>query len=116
MIGTSHVVVAARLVRIVAGALTVVVLVGFVAISSFSAQYGSTTRATVGDVDLDDKALAALISEQESAGLTCRERPTLTDTVLFQRRLDTPAIDVLTFEQAVAAATTRNGRVRGYCS
>jgi hypothetical protein len=114
MIGTSHIVAAARLVRIAVATFAVAVLVGFIAVESFVGRYGEPQQVQAMDVRSNDTELVSAISAQESTGLTCREEPALTDVVLFQR-LGESAVRVLTFEQAVAASTAHEGWIRRYC-
>ncbi|MEJ7635142.1 hypothetical protein [Aeromicrobium sp.] len=113
MISTAPVVVAARLVRIAVAVVTTGLLVGYIAISSFASQYGEATPMIL-DTKSSDTALAAAISEQESAGLTCREKPALTDVVLFQRG-GAAEVTILTFDEAIQASAAREGWVRRYC-
>ena len=113
MISMSHVVAGARLVRLSVAALAISLVVGFVAVSSFASQYGS--RATVAlDATSSDTVLDAAIENQRRGGLTCSEKPTLTDVVLFQRS-GVAAVTVLTFDQAIEASSAREGWIRRYC-
>ena len=115
MIGTSHVTAAARLVRVSVTTFAVMMLVAYIAIQAFASHYneGPSTR-TVEAVPVSNPALAAAISKQVSHGLTCREEPALTDTILFQA-LEESEVQVLTFEQAIAASSARTGWIRRYC-
>lgn len=115
MIGTSHVVGAARLVRITAMTFALAILVGFVALQSFSSQYHVPQEALVMQTEGPSRQLVGAISLQEYAGRHCAEKPTLTDTILFERT-DSSAVQVLTFDEAIAASSARQGWIRRYCS
>ncbi|AXT85553.1 hypothetical protein C6I20_10360 [Aeromicrobium sp. A1-2] len=113
MISRSHVVAGARVVRLSTTAFAVSTIVGFIAVSTFSSQYGS--RATVVlDATSSDTALAAAVLHQQRSGLHCSEKPTLTDVVLFQRD-GAAAVTVLTFDQAIKASSASEGWIRRYC-
>ena len=114
MIDTSYVTAAVRLVRITAVTFAVALMVGFVAVQSFANHYDSRTVQVVDAQPAADAALASAISTQVSQGLSCREEPALTDTILFQH-LDANAVQVMTFEQAIAASSAREGWIRRYC-
>lgn len=114
MISTSYFVASARLVRITALTFAVVLLVGFVALRSFAAQHRAPHGALAMQTAGANPALTAAISSQESAGRVCREKPTLTDTILFQR-LGESTVRVLTFDEAIAALSERSGLIRSYC-
>ena len=114
MISMSPVIVAARMVRIAAAVCAVGLLVGYFAVSSFSSRYGSTTPMIL-DSKSNETALSTAIAAQESAGLRCSEKPTLTDVVLFQRNGE-DEVTVLTFEQAIKASSAREGWIRRYCA
>ena len=113
MISMSPVVVAARMVRIAAAVCAVGLLLGYFAVASFASRYGSTTPMIL-DSKSSETALSAAISTQESAGLTCSQKPALTDVVLFQRDGE-DKITVLTFDQAIKASSAREGWIRRYC-
>jgi hypothetical protein len=116
MIGTSHVIAVARFVRHSATAFVVIMLVSYLAVQAFASHYSGlpSTHTVVAVPAADNTALATAISEQVSRGLTCREEPTLTDTILFQG-LGDAEVQVLTFEQAIAASSARTGWIRRYC-
>lgn len=119
MTGTFLVPMAARFVRITSRTFALSLLVAFVSVQAFASQYGSPGGALVDDTasaptHLAQTELASAISRQEATGLTCSERPTLTDTILFQR-VGSSSVRVLTFDQAVAASTSREGWIRRYC-
>ena len=113
MISTSLVFVAARTVRRAAIVCAVGLLVGYVALSSFSSRYGTSTSLTL-DSKSAQTALSVAVSAQESAGLTCSPKPTLTDVVLFQRGRD--EVSVLTFDEAIKASSASEGSIRRYCT
>lgn len=114
MISTSQVVVTARVVRIAAMTVAIGLLVGFIAISSFSSRYGGA-GSPVLEVRASDTALAAAVLEQESAGLVCSDRPVPSQIVLFQPR-GSATVQILTFDQAIKASSTRKGTIRSYCT
>lgn len=114
MISTSHVVVAARMVRIAAAVCAVGLLVGYFAVAAFAGRYGTSTPMVL-DSKSSDTALTAAIATQESAGLTCSEKPTLTNVILFQREGEAK-VRVLTFDEAIKASSAREGWIRRYCS
>lgn len=114
MISMSPVVVAARMVRIAAAVCAVGLLVGYLAVSSFSSRYGATTPMIL-DSKSSETALSTAIAAQESAGLSCSETPSLTDVVLFQRD-GVDEVTILTFEQAIKASSAREGWIRRYCA
>lgn len=114
MFGTSYVVSAARMVRITSMTFAVALLVGFVALQAFAVQYGAPDGSLVMQTAGANPALTAAISSQESAGRVCREKPALTDTILFQR-LGESTVRVLSFDEAIAAASAREGWIRSYC-
>ncbi|MEO6473315.1 MAG: hypothetical protein ABIR57_15010 [Aeromicrobium sp.] len=60
------------------------------------------------------KQLNDAITIQQRLGMKCGKESTLTDVVLF-RYLNAPNINVLTFDQALAAATAKQGWVLRYC-
>jgi hypothetical protein len=113
MIGNGYLVAAARLVRILVVTYVATLLVGFVAVRSFAGLYGEPRELTVVDVSSDTN-LRIAIAAQESAGLTCRETPALTDVVLFQP-LGDAAVEVLSFDDAVRASRAGEGWIRRYC-
>ncbi len=114
-IRSSHVAAAARLIRVSALVFVATLLVAYVAVQAFASRYNAppSTRNVVS-TPATHAALAAAIVEQTSRGLTCRKEPALTDTILFQEvgRTD---VQVLTFDQALAASSARTGWVRRYC-
>lgn len=114
MIGTSLMIAGARMVRIAAAVSAVGLLVGYFAISAFAGNYGASTPLVL-DNKSSETALSTAISAQESAGLTCSEKPTLTDVILFQRDGE-DEVTVLTFDQAIKASSAREGWIRRYCS
>lgn len=114
MISTPYVVATARVVRIATATLAAGLLIGFVAISSFWSHYGDA-RSTVVRTGSDDTALAAAVLEQESAGLVCSDKPVPTEIVLFQSR-GSATVQILTFDEAIRATSTREGSIRSYCS
>ncbi|MCW2798835.1 MAG: hypothetical protein JWQ70_307 [Aeromicrobium sp.] len=114
MISTSYVVSAARLVRIAALTFAVALLVGFVALQSFASNYGATHQSLVMRTADANPALTAAIASQQSAGRVCGEKPALTDTILFQR-LGESKVRVLSFDEAIAASSAREGWIRSYC-
>jgi hypothetical protein len=114
MIGMSYVVASARLVRIASLAAALTMLVGFVALQSFASQYGAPHHSFVMQTAGANPALTAAISVQESAGRICGDTPALTDTILFQR-LGESSVRVLSFDDAIAATSAREGRIRSYC-
>jgi hypothetical protein len=111
---TAYVVVVARLVRITAVTFAVAMLVGFVALQSFASRYGGSHQSMTMQPADANPALAAAIASQESAGRVCRDKPALTDTILFQR-LGESTVRVLSFDQAIAASSAREGWIRSYC-
>jgi hypothetical protein len=111
---TSHVAAAARLVRITSLTFAVALLVSFVALQSFASQYGAPHRSMVMQKSDANPALTAAIASQQSAGRVCREKPVLTDTILFQR-LGESKVRVLSFDEAIAASAARTGWIRSYC-
>lgn len=111
---TSHLTAAARFVRITTATFVMVMLVGFVAVQSFANNYGRPGAVRPVDAGISHSALAAAISAQESSGMTCSEKPSLTDIVLFQR-LEKTDVMVLRFDQAIAASTAHEGWIRRYC-
>lgn len=113
MIVRSHAAAVARFVRILSLTFVIALLVGFVAVQSFAGQYSATQQNLVVDA-AGDAELERAISTQKLAGLTCREQPSLTDTVLFQR-LGQNAVQVLRFDAAIAASAARDGWIRRYC-
>ena len=114
MIGISPVIVAARMVRIAAAVCAVGLLIGYFAVASFASRYGSTTPMIL-DSKSSETALSTAIAAQESAGLRCSEKPTLTDVVLFQAE-GADEVTILTFEQAIKASSAREGWIRRYCA
>lgn len=115
MIGTSHVTAVARLIRVTTATFAVALVVAYVSVQIFASHYSvpPTTQVVVAE-SVEDAELAAAISEQMARGMTCREEPALTDTILFQE-LDQTEVHVLTFEQATAASSAREGWIRRYC-
>jgi hypothetical protein len=114
MNSTSYVVTAARTVRVASLAFAVVLLVGFVALQSFASQYGAPHQTLVMQTADANPALTIAIAAQESAGRVCREKPALTDAILFQR-LGESRVRVLSFDDAMAASSARQGWIRRYC-
>lgn len=114
-IRSSHIAAAARLVRVSALTLVAILFVAYVAVQAFASHYNVTpTTRTVVAEPARNTALAAAIAEQTALGLTCREEPALTDTILFQA-VEQSTVQVLTFEQAIAASSAREGWIRRYC-
>src|SRR5689334_1848682 len=115
MIGTSHVTAVARFIRVCTVTFAAVVVVAWVSVQAFASHYNDApTTHTVVARPVTNTALAAAIVEQTSRGLTCREEPALTDTILFQA-LEQTEVQVLTFEEAIAASSARSGWIRRYC-
>ncbi len=115
MIGTSHVTAVARFIRVCAVTFAAVMLVAYVSVQAFASHYNEApTAQNVVAKPVTNTALAAAIVEQTSRGLTCREEPALTDTILFQALAETE-VQVLTFEEAIAASSARTGWIRRYC-
>ena len=114
MNSTSYVAAAARVVRVTSLTFAMAMLVGFVALQSFASQYGTPHQSLVMQTANANPALTAAISTQESAGRICREKPALTDTILFQR-LGESQVRVLSFDEAIAASSAREGWIRSYC-
>ena len=114
MISSSLVVVAARVVRVAAAVCAVGLFVGYVAVSSFASRYGTSTPMIL-DSKSNETALSSAIAAQESAGLTCSAKPTLTDVILFQPE-GAAKVMVLTFDQAIKASSAREGWIRSYCT
>jgi hypothetical protein len=113
MTSTSYVFLVARMVRVAAAVCTVGLLVGYLAVASFSSRYGTSTPMIL-DSKSSETALSSAVAVQESAGLTCSEKPELTDVVLFQRDGE-DAITILTFDQAIRASSAQEGWIRRYC-
>ena len=63
-------------------------------------------------------AVEEIVAEQQRGGLSCQKEPELTNVVVFQRNAPdgvTPAVEVLTFDEALAAARAGDGWVLWYC-
>lgn len=115
MYGTSHVTAVARLIRVCTVTAAVLLVVAYVAVQAFAMHYNSPrTTQSVDARPATNTALAAAIAEQSERGLACREQPALTDTILFQA-LEHAEVQVLTFDEAIAAASERTGWIRRYC-
>ena len=115
MISTSHIAAAARVVRVSAATFVVIMFVAYLSVQAFATHYNEVpTTHTVDAKPATNPALAAAITAQVSRGLTCREEPALTDTILFQA-LEETEVKVLTFEEAIAASSARSGWIRRYC-
>jgi hypothetical protein len=114
MNSTSYVATAARTIRAAALAFALALMVGFVALQSFASQYGAPHQALVMQTSDANPALTVAIAAQASAGRVCREKPALTDTILFQR-LGESRVRVLSFDDAIAASSARKGWIRSYC-
>lgn len=114
-IRASQIAAMARVIRVSALTFVAVLFVAYVAIQAFASHYSAvpSTRAVVAQ-PASNVALAAAITEQTARGLTCREEPALTDTILFQA-LEQSTVQVLTFEEAIAASSARTGWIRSYC-
>ena len=114
-VGSAHLVAMSRLVRVSAISAVAILFVAYVAVQAFASHYNAvpTTRTVVAQ-SAANPALAAAIKEQVARGLTCREEPALTDTILFQA-LEQSDVQVLTFERAIAASSAREGWIRRYC-
>jgi len=111
---STNVVAAARLVRILAVTFAMSLMVGFVAVQAFAHQYHVPRDMLVMQSGAGNPGLTRAIATQESAGRQCREQPTLTDTILFQR-VGKTTVQVLSFDEAIAASTARQGWIRSYC-
>lgn len=114
-VGSAHLVAVSRLVRVSALTAVAILFVAYIAVQAFASHYNAvpSTHKVVAQ-PASNAALAAAITEQVSRGLTCREEPALTDTILFQA-LEQSEVQVLTFEQAIAASSAREGWIRRYC-
>lgn len=114
-VGSVHLVAVSRIVRVSAMTFVAVLFVAYIAVQAFATHYNAvpSTHAVVAQ-PATNTALAAAISEQVARGLTCREEPALTDTILFQA-VGKSEVQVLTFEQAIAASSAREGWIRRYC-
>lgn len=114
MNGMSSVAVTARLVRAASATVVLALILGVMAISSFSARYGSGAASGVAAAG-SDRTLTAAVAEQESAGLVCSTHPAATSVVLFQPAR-TSRVSVLRFDTAVKAVSARQGTIRRYCA
>ena len=59
-----------------------------------------------------------VVTDLQRTGLDCQKEPVLTDAVVFQRIAPAgvmPTIEVLTFDEALAAAQASEGFVLWYC-
>ena len=113
--GSAHLAAVSRVIRVSAMTFVAILFVAYVAVQAFASHYNEVpTTHTVVAEPASNTALAAAISEQTSRGLTCREEPALTDTILFQA-VSQSEVQVLTFEQAIAASSAREGWIRRYC-
>ena len=115
MISMARVAAAARLVRIGSATFAVSIFVAYVALQAFAGHYSAlpSTQPVVAEPPTNSE-LAAAITEQVERGLTCRAEPALTDTILVQAHGES-AVQVLTFDQALAASSARTSWVRRYC-
>ena len=63
-------------------------------------------------------AVESIVAEQEHSGLVCQEEPVLTDVVVFGHHAPDgvmPVVEVLTFDEALAASQAKAGWVLWYC-
>lgn len=78
------------------------------------------TNEIITAADIDPAVqLELVVAEREALGLRCRTEPTLTDVVLFVFTGDpeiAPVVRVLTFDEALAAASAESGWILRYCS
>lgn len=111
---TPYAVGAARAVRLASLVAAIALLVAFVAIRTFAAQYGEPASAVVLDSSVQNAQLAGAVALQEAHGLRCSQKPAMTDVVLVENALD-QAISVMTFADAVTALAERSGSIRQFC-
>lgn len=113
--GSAHLVAVSRFIRVSAMTSVAVLFVAYIAVQAFATHYNAVpSTRTVDAQPASNPELAAAISEQVARGLTCREEPALTDTILFQD-VGESKVQVLNFEQAIAASSVREGWIRRYC-
>ncbi len=102
-------------VRRATWAATAAALVLAVALAMFDAGRHSAgdrelTVSPSGDRDL----VAAVVADMEAQGLSCSQAPSLADSIVFERLDGT--VDLVSFDEALAAARSGAGWVRWYCS
>ena len=102
-------------VRRATWAVTAACLVLAVALAMFDAGRHSAgdrelTVSPSGDRDL----VAAAVADVEAQGLHCSQAPSLADRIVFERLDGT--VDLVSFDEALAAAHSGDGWVRWYCS
>lgn len=102
-------------VRRTTWAMTSAAMVLAVALAMFDAGRHSAgdrelTVSPSGDRDL----VAAAVAGVEAKGLSCSQTPSLADSIVFERLDGT--VELVSFDEALAAARSGDGWVRWYCA
>jgi hypothetical protein len=92
------------------------VILGF---QLFASHLGQTSRDVVSAGSCQDgscvssPAVLRTVADLEANGLSCRAKPGLTDTVVFEWK--STDVTVVDFATSLKAASSRQGWVRSYC-
>ncbi len=102
-------------VRRATWAVTAAALVLGVALAMFDAgRHSSGDRELTVSPSGDRDLVAAAVADVEAQGLSCSQAPSLADRIVFERFDGT--VELVTFNEALAAARSGAGWVRWYCS
>ncbi len=116
---TDAVVASSRYVRIVVVSFLAAVLPLYLGLQLFTAHVGQSTRDVVHASDCDggvcelSAEVVSVVASLESGGMTCRAKPALTDSVVFEWL--NGGVEVIDFGAALAASSDSQGWVRQYC-
>jgi hypothetical protein len=119
MTRTATVVASSRYVRMAIATCAAATLPVVLALQLFSADLGQTSRQVVSASDCggDGCAMSAdvvrVVADLEGQGLTCRAKPALTDSIVFEWR--DARVEVVDFAAALTALSRHEGWVRRYC-
>ncbi len=91
----------------------------FLGFQLFASHLGQTSRDVVTAASCQDEscvqspAVVQTVADLEAKGLSCRTKPGLTDSVVFEWK--STEVSVVDFATSLKAASNRQGWVRSYC-
>jgi hypothetical protein len=119
MIRTDTVVATSHYVRLAVVTCLVAVVPAILALQLLTSHLGQTSREVVSAAPCQSEscgqspAVRRTIAVLEDRGLTCRTKPGLTDTIVFEWK--TTEVTVIDFATALRASSNSEGWVRSYC-
>ena len=119
MIRTDTVVVSSHYVRLAVVTCVVAVVPMILGVQLLASHLGQTSREVVAAAACQNESCAQTpavrrtVAELEGRGLTCRAKPGLTDTIVFEWK--STEVTVIDFATALRASSNSEGWVRSYC-